>query len=64
MLFEHRRAKKMEMDAPVSGHCEEGCNAGVATLVRLLSTLSPGMPAVPFFFYFSVLEMKGFCFFL
>ena len=54
----------MEMDAPVSGHCEEGCNAGVATLVRLLSTLSPGMPAVPFFFYFSVLEMKGFCFFL
>jgi len=53
----------MEMDAPVSGDCEEGCNANVATLVRMLSTLSPGMPAVPFF-YLSVLEMKGFYFFL
>jgi len=63
MLFEHRRAKKMEMDAPVSGDCEEGCNASVATLVRMLSTLSPGMPAVPFF-YLSILETKGFCFFL
>jgi len=49
MLFEHRRAKKMEMDALVSGDCEEGCNAGVATLVWLFSTLSPGMPDVLFF---------------
>jgi len=38
----------MEMGAPVSGDCEEGCSAGVATLVRLLSTLSPGRPAVFF----------------
>jgi len=48
MLFEHRRAKKMEMGAPISGDCEEGCNAGVATLVRLLSTLFPSRPAVFF----------------
>ena len=53
MLFEHRRAKKMEMDALVSGDCEEGCNAGVATLVWLFSTLSPGMPDVLFFWFLS-----------
>jgi len=51
MLFEHKRAKKMAMEAPVSGDCEEGCKAGENTLVRLLSALSPGMPAV---FFFSV----------
>jgi hypothetical protein len=43
----------MAMEAPVSGDCEEGCNAGVNALVRLLSALSPGMPAV---FFFSLLR--------
>jgi hypothetical protein len=39
--------------APVSGDGEEGCNAGVATFVRLLSTISPAMPTVPFFLFLS-----------
>jgi hypothetical protein len=46
----------MAMEAPVSGDCEEGCNAGVNTLVRLLSALSAGMPAV---FFFQSFEMNN-----
>jgi len=45
------KGKKIKMGAHVSGDCEEGCNADVATLVRLLSTFSPGRPVVFFSFF-------------
>jgi len=53
-----KEQKKMAMEAPVSGDCEEGCKAGENTLVRLFSALSPGMPAVFFFQSFKMNNLR------